>query len=128
MEAIRTKALCKAYGAKNAVDQVDLAVPMGSIYGFIGRNGAGKTTTQKMVCGLARPSSGTVSLFGNPIGKQDVREQVGVLIEQPALYPELSAFENLVLQGLNIGIANPREQVIRLLSARLHLRLPWLAT
>ena len=110
MDAIYAEALSKTYGEKKAVDDINLVVPEGSIYGFIGRNGAGKTTTQKMVCGLARPSSGNVSLFGNPIGKQDVREQVGVLIEQPALYPELSAYENLVLQGLNIGIANPKEQ------------------
>jgi len=110
MNAIYAEALSKSYGGKKAVDNINLVVPEGSIYGFIGRNGAGKTTTQKMVCGLARPSSGTVSLFGKPIGKQDVREQVGVLIEQPALYPELSAYENLVLQGLNIGIKNPEEQ------------------
>ena len=113
MNAIQAEALSKSYGGKKAVDNINLVVPEGSIYGFIGRNGAGKTTTQKMVCGLARPSSGSVSLFGNPIGKQDVREQVGVLIEQPALYPELSAYENLVLQGLNIGIANPKEQATK---------------
>lgn len=110
MDAIYAESLSKSYGGKKAVDNINLIVPEGSIYGFIGRNGAGKTTTQKMACGLARPSSGTISLFGNPIGKQDVREQVGVLIEQPALYPELSAYENLVLQGLNIGIKNPKEQ------------------
>jgi len=110
MNAIYAEELSKSYGGKIAVDNINLVVPEGSIYGFIGRNGAGKTTTQKMVCGLARPSSGNVSLFGNPIGKQDVREQVGVLIEQPALYPELSAYENLVLQGLNIGIENPKDQ------------------
>lgn len=110
MDAIYAEALTKTYGDKNAVDNINLIVPKGSIYGFIGRNGAGKTTTQKMVCGLARPSAGTVSLFGNPIGKQSVRKQVGVLIEQPALYPELSAYENLVLQGLNIGISDPKKQ------------------
>lgn len=110
MDAIYAESLSKCYGEKKVVDNINLVVPEGAIYGFIGRNGAGKTTTQKMVCGLARPSSGNVTLFGNAIGKQDVREQVGVLIEQPALYPELSAYENLVLQGFNIGIKNPKEQ------------------
>lgn len=110
MDAICAQALSKSYGKKMAVDNIDLMVPEGSIYGFIGRNGAGKTTTQKMVCGLAKPTSGTISLFGKPIGRQNIRGQVGVLIEQPALYPELSAYENLVLQGLNIGIDNPKEQ------------------
>ncbi|MFV0400782.1 MAG: ABC transporter ATP-binding protein [Oscillospiraceae bacterium] len=113
MEVIRTKSLCKAYGAKNAVDQLDLVVPEGAIYGFIGRNGSGKTTTQKMVCGLARPTSGEIQLFGKPVGRQDVREQVGVLIEQPALFPDLSAYDNLMLQGLNIGIKNPKEQAAK---------------
>lgn len=113
MDVIRTKSLCKAYGAKNAVDQLDLVVPEGAIYGFIGRNGSGKTTTQKMVCGLARPTSGEIQLFGKPVGRQDVREQVGVLIEQPALFPDLSAYDNLMLQGLNIGIKNPKEQAAK---------------
>lgn len=110
MDVIRTSGLCKKYGTKNAVENLDLVVPQGAIYGFIGRNGAGKTTTQKMVCGLARPTSGTVTLFDNPIERQNVREQVGVLIEQPALFPDLSAYENLILQGLNIGIENPKKK------------------
>jgi len=113
MDAICTETLSKAYGTKKAVDSINLVVPMGSIYGFIGRNGSGKTTTQKMVCGLARPTSGTVSLFGKPAGKQDVREQVGVLIEQPALFPDLSAYDNLMLQGLNIGITDPKKQAVK---------------
>jgi ABC-2 type transport system ATP-binding protein len=110
LNAVFAESLTKSYGAKKAVDSINLVVPMGSIYGFIGRNGAGKTTTQKMVCGLTRPTSGTVTLFDNPLEKQDIREQVGVLIEQPALYPDMSAYENLILQGLNIGIENPKKQ------------------
>jgi len=113
MEAIATTALCKSYGTKKAVDNIDLVVPEGAIYGFIGRNGAGKTTTQKMVCGLAHPTSGSVTLFGKPVGAQDVREQIGVLIEQPALFSDLSAYENLVLQGLSIGIKNPKDQAMK---------------
>lgn len=113
MDAIHAESLSKSYGSKKAVDNIDLTVPMGAIYGFIGRNGSGKTTTQKMVCGLAQPTSGTVSLFGKPVGKQDVREQVGVLIEQPALFPDLSTSDNLMLQGLNIGIDDPKKQAMK---------------
>lgn len=111
MDAICTRSLSKAYGEKKAVDDINLIVPEGAIYGFIGRNGSGKTTTQKMVSGLARPTSGTVALFGTPVGKQDVREQVGVLIEQPALFPDLSTYDNLMLQALNIGIKDTKKQV-----------------
>jgi ABC-2 type transport system ATP-binding protein len=112
LNAVYAESLTKSYGAKKAVDNINLVVPLGSIYGFIGRNGAGKTTTQKMVCGLARPTSGTVTLFDSPLEKQDIREQIGVLIEQSALYPDLSAYENLILQGLNIGIENPKKQAL----------------
>lgn len=111
MNAIETVNLCKRYGNKPVVDNIELAVPMGSIYGFIGRNGSGKTTTQKMVSGLARPSSGSIKLFGKSVEEQEVRDQIGVLIEQPALFIELSAYENLMLQGYNTGIKNPKEQV-----------------
>jgi len=110
MDAISTKSLSKNFGSKKAVDSIDLVVPAGSIYGFIGRNGSGKTTTQKMVSGLARPTSGEISLFGKSVEAQDVRDQIGVLIEQPALFAELSAYENLMLQGLNTGVKNPKEQ------------------
>ena len=113
MYAIETKGLYKKYGTKNAVENLNLIIPQGAIYGFIGRNGAGKTTTQKMVCGLARPTSGSISLFGKPVGKQDAREEVGVLIEQPALFPDLSTFDNLMLQGLNIGIKDPKKQALK---------------
>lgn len=113
MDAVNTKSLSKSFGTKKAVDTIDLVVPKGSIYGFIGRNGSGKTTTQKMVCGLAQPTTGSVTLFGKPVGAQEVRNQVGVLIEQPALFPDLSTFENLMLQGLNIGIKNPKRQAFK---------------
>ncbi|TWT25751.1 ABC transporter ATP-binding protein [Planomicrobium sp. CPCC 101110] len=110
MNAIETVSLTKHYGNKPVVDNIDLVVPKGSIYGFIGRNGSGKTTTQKMISGLARPTSGSIKLFGKSVESQDVRDQIGVLIEEPALFAELSAYENLILQGHNTGIKNPKEQ------------------
>lgn len=113
MDVIRTKSLCKVYGAKNAVDHVDLVVPKGAIYGFIGRNGSGKSTTQKMVCGLARPSSGEIQLFERPLEDPAARRKVGTLIEQPGVYPHMSTYENLVLQGLSVGVSNPKKEALR---------------
>ncbi|MBY9079338.1 ABC transporter ATP-binding protein [Paenibacillus sp. HN-1] len=112
MEAIRTIGLCKKYGTKNVVDQVNLIVPKGAIYGFIGRNGSGKSTTQKMVCGLVRPSAGEIHLFGKPVEDTLVRSRIGTLIEQPGVYPSMSAYENLVLQGLSIGVDNPKKKAM----------------
>lgn len=111
MDVIRTTALCKAYGSKNAVDHLDLVVPKGSIYGFIGQNGAGKSTTQKMVCGLAEPTSGDIRLFEKPVGDADARRKIGMLIENAGLYPNLSARENLTLYGLCIGLTDMEKAV-----------------
>lgn len=113
MDAIRTKQLCKAYKAKNAVDHIDLVVPEGAVYGIIGRNGSGKTTTQKMVCGLAYPTSGEIKLFGQPVDDPEVRSKIGTLIEAPGVYPGKSALENVVLQGYNIGVSNPKQEAMK---------------
>jgi ABC-2 type transport system ATP-binding protein len=94
---IETDRLIKRYGAVTAVDAVSLRVARGEIYGFLGLNGAGKTTTIRALLGMIRPSSGTVSLFGAPIGP-DGRgpwRRVGHLVETPAAYPELTVRENL---------------------------------
>lgn len=113
MDVIRTKSLCKVYGTKHAVDHIDLVVPKGAVYGFIGRNGSGKSTTQKMVCGLARPTSGEIQLFEKPLEDATARSKVGTLIEQPGVYPHMSAYENLVLQGLSVGVQNPKQEALR---------------
>ncbi|ASA23465.1 ATP-binding cassette domain-containing protein [Paenibacillus donghaensis] len=112
MEAIRATGLCKRYGTKNVVDNLDIVVPKGAIYGFIGRNGSGKSTTQKMVCGLIQPSAGEIQLFGKPVLDTQVRSKIGTLIEQPGVYPNMSAYENLVLQGLSIGVHHPRKKAV----------------
>jgi len=113
MDVIRTTSLCKTYGNKNAVDHIDLVVPHGAIYGFIGRNGSGKSTTQKMVCGLARPTSGDIQLFERPLSDTQARSKIGTLIEQPGIYPGMSAIENLILQGLSVGIEDPKQQAVK---------------
>lgn len=79
---LQTKALTKQYGHQKAVDNVDIHIKKGAIYGFIGRNGAGKTTCMRMIGGLAKPTSGEISMFGYA-GKDlsKVRSRVGCLIE-----------------------------------------------
>ena len=111
MEAIRTTALTKTYGTKNAVDNLDLLVPKGAVYGFIGRNGAGKSTTQKMVSGLANPTSGDIKLFDKPVDDVEARRKIGVLIEHAGIYPGQTARENMMLQGLCIGVENLDKKV-----------------
>ena len=96
--AIASSALSKRFrGGQLAVDHVDLAVPRGSVYGFLGPNGSGKTTTIRMLLGLAFPTSGTAALLGVPMpeGATSVLSRVGSLVEGPAFYPYLSGWDNL---------------------------------
>ncbi|WP_258804678.1 ABC transporter ATP-binding protein [Pseudarthrobacter sp. NS4] len=94
---IETRGLTKRFGQQVAVDGVDLAVPPGSVFGFLGPNGSGKTTTIRMLLGLAAASAGRVSMLGMEMpGKlQDVLPRVGALVEGPAFYPFLSGAANL---------------------------------
>jgi ABC-2 type transport system ATP-binding protein len=96
--AIETSELTKRFrGGQLAVDRIDLAVPHGSVYGFLGPNGSGKTTTIRMLLGLAFPTSGTASLLGVPVpgGATKVLHRVGSLVEGPAFYPFLTGTANL---------------------------------
>jgi ABC-2 type transport system ATP-binding protein len=96
--AIASSALTKRFrGGQIAVDHIDLAVPRGSVYGFLGPNGSGKTTTIRMLLGLAYPTSGSAQLLGVPMpeGAVSVLSRVGSLVEGPAFYPYLSGWDNL---------------------------------
>lgn len=117
MDAIQTIGLCKRYGNKNAVNDLSIQVPKGSVYGFIGRNGAGKSTTQRMICGLASPTAGEIKLFERPVTDPAVRRKIGTLIEQPGIYPGMSALENVILQGYSIGLENPQKSALEALDA-----------
>jgi ABC-2 type transport system ATP-binding protein len=91
--AISTSGLTKRFrGGQLAVDHIDLAVPPGAVYGFLGPNGSGKTTTIRMLLGLAFPTSGSAALLGVPMpdGATRVLHRVGSLVEGPAFYPFLS--------------------------------------
>ncbi|MFC3800637.1 ATP-binding cassette domain-containing protein [Cohnella sp. GCM10012308] len=113
---LRTHQLTKQYKSQTALDNVDLTIQQGTIYGFIGQNGAGKSTLMKLVTGLAFPTSGTVELFGATGGSELVRarKRMGVSIESPALYPQLTAAENLEAHRLQQGIPG-RDSVKRTL-------------
>jgi ABC-type multidrug transport system ATPase subunit len=96
---ILTRGLTKRYGRLTAVDGVDLEVPAGERYGFLGPNGSGKTTTVRMLLGLVYATSGSIELLGRPVPRdlRGVLPRVGALVEGPAAYPHLSAAANLAL-------------------------------
>lgn len=106
--AIETRALTKLYRNKAAVNHMDMKVPEGSIYGFIGRNGAGKSTTLKMLCGLAEPTSGDIMLFGRPGSDPFTARRIGCLIESAGLYPRMTARQNAVMKARCIGLADEK--------------------
>ncbi len=95
--ALATEGLRKRYGARVALDGLDLRVPGGVVYGFLGPNGAGKTTTMRILTGLIHADGGRVEVLGRPFGRADRRRlfEVGSLIETPSFYPFLSGRENL---------------------------------
>src|SRR5205814_6017848 len=95
---VELRALVKRYGGITAVDQVDLTVQSGDVYGYLGPNGAGKTTSLRMMLGLIRPSAGSVRLFGrDPLASVRALEQVAGFVEEPRFYPYLSGRKNLEL-------------------------------
>ncbi len=102
---LETNGLTKVYGQKEAARDVSLHIPAGKIYGLIGRNGAGKTTIMRMISGLSVPTRGSYSIFGKTgYAKEKELRNVGVLIESPGLYPRLSAYENLKIKCIGMGI------------------------
>ena len=113
---IETKALCKQYGPHTAVDHVELHVPQGCVYGFIGLNGAGKSTTMKMLLGLIHPTAGRVRLLGQELTEKSrlpLLRQTGSLIEAPAGYLHLTAQENLEIVADLKGV--PHKDIGRVL-------------
>lgn len=95
--AVATAGLTKRFGSQTVVDSVDLAVPTGSVYGFLGPNGSGKTTTLRMLLGLASADAGTARILGHEVPAHLARAlpDVGALVEGPAFYPYLSGTANL---------------------------------
>jgi ABC-2 type transport system ATP-binding protein len=96
---VQTVGLGKRYGPVAAVTDLDLRVEAGDVYALLGLNGAGKTTTIRMLLGMVRPTGGSVSVFGTPVGpgRSSLWARVGYLVETPAGYPELTVRQNLDL-------------------------------
>lgn len=87
MNAIEIRGLTKDFGSKQALKGLDMTVPAGAIYGFIGENGSGKSTTEKLLCGLMPSSGGTIKLYGRDHTDPDVRARIGVLSKHRAAFP-----------------------------------------
>lgn len=110
---IETRNLTKRYGEQVNVNQVNLHLQSGRIYGLLGRNGAGKTTIMKMLLGLTKPTAGEIFLFGMPlqVNEKAILPRIGSLIESPGFYPNLTGTENLKIFAQLRGI--PRAGAIR---------------
>ncbi len=115
MNAVEIKSLSKNFGPKQAVCGLDMTVPMGAIYGFIGENGSGKSTTEKMICGLIPKSGGSIKIYGRDHTDGDVRAKLGVLIESPGCFPGLTVWDNMMLQAANLSIPNAKQEIVKVL-------------
>ena len=115
MNAIEIRNLTKNFKEKQALCGLNMTVPVGSIYGFIGENGSGKSTTEKLICGLLVPDGGSIKIFEKGYTDADVRAKMGCLIEAPGCYPNYSVWNNLMLQAANLSIKNPEEEVSKVL-------------
>lgn len=113
--AIETHQLSRRFGSITAVNDVNLAVRRGTVYGFLGPNGAGKTTTIRMLLGLIQPNAGRICLLDKPLRRNDRSplRRVGALVEAPSLYGHLTGRENLEVTRRLLGA--PREQISRVL-------------
>ena len=116
MNAIEIRNLSKSFRGMYAVDHLNMTVPQGAIYGFIGENGSGKSTTEKLICGHLVPDGGSIKLFGKDYRDAGVRVRVGALIENAGCFPGSSVYQNLMMQCINLGIENADEEIRRVLS------------
>jgi ABC-type multidrug transport system, ATPase component len=110
MEVIfKSEGLCKHYGRFNALNDLNMTIEKGSIYGFVGKNGAGKTTLIRMICGLQQPSEGGFTLMERKNDEKEInlsRRKLGAVVESPAYYKDMSARDNLMQQYLMLGLPN----------------------
>lgn len=115
MNAIEIRNLSKSFHGMYAVDHLNMTVPVGAIYGFIGENGSGKSTTEKLICGHLVPDEGEIKLFGRDYTDAGVRVRVGALIENAGCFPGSSVYQNLMMQAINLNLKNPDEEIRRVL-------------
>ncbi len=115
MNAIEIRNLSKSFRGMHAVDHLNMTVPVGAIYGFIGENGSGKSTTMKLLCGHLVADEGSIKLFDREHTDPGVRVRVGALIENAGCFPGSSVYQNLKMQCINLGIENADEEIHRVL-------------
>ena len=117
--AVATTGLTKRFRRQIAVDRIDLEVPGGAVYGFLGPNGSGKTTTIRMLLGLIAPTAGEISLLGSPMpaASRRVLRRVGSLVEGPAFHPYLSGRAHLARLDAADRYSDPRTSRMRIDSA-----------
>ena len=104
---LQTSALGKTYRSFKALDNFNISVPKGAIYGIVGKNGAGKTTLLRLICGLQMPTYGTYSLYGINDGSPDIvkaRRRMGAVVETPSIYLDMTATDNLRQQCRVLGL------------------------
>ncbi|NWL86022.1 MULTISPECIES: ABC transporter ATP-binding protein [unclassified Paenibacillus] len=124
---IQTKGLTKKYRARAAVNQLNLEIKKGDIYGFLGPNGAGKTTTIRMLLGLIKPTSGSISIFGRDLRKDKlaILKRIGSLVEYPSYYGHLSAIDNLEALRRILDVPKSRiDEVLEIVSLTSEARRP----
>ena len=101
---IEIENLTKTFGTQTVISDVSGIFYPGKIYGFVGRNGSGKTVLMKMILGFIKPTSGTIKVNGEQVGKEiDIPDDIGAIIETPGFLPEYSAFQNLKLMAMIRG-------------------------
>lgn len=115
MNAIEIRNLSKSFRGMYALDHLNMTVPVGAIYGFIGENGSGKSTTEKLICGHLVPGEGEIKLFGRDYTDAGVRVRVGALIENAGCFPNSSVWDNLMMQAINPGLKDPAREIRRVL-------------
>lgn len=104
---LTTSGLSKHYGRFKALDGLNMNVPKGSVYGFIGKNGAGKTTLIRIICGLQEPTDGEYTLYGKSNREKGIersRRRMGAVVETPSVYLDMTAAENILLQYRVLGV------------------------
>lgn len=112
MNVLEIAGLCKHFGKQTVIDGLEMTVPEGSVFGFIGRNGSGKTTTMKMVLGLLCADAGTISVCTEPVrfGSTTTNRQIGYLPDVPEFYGYMTASQYLALCGEVIGLSAQETQ------------------
>ena len=113
--AIEFRNISKRFGRKVANENISFSMEGGEILSLLGENGSGKSTTEKMICGLIHSNGGSIKLYGKEHTDPKVRAGIGVLIEAPGCFPNMSVWSNMMLQADNLGIRHPEQEIAKVL-------------